>query len=121
MNKENKGTREEARQILKKGILDMSIGRLIQMSNYGLIGNIILANKAAFIQNVFNRISYDEEKDIMTFSVEEGESALYGSVSFSLKLIADISGCEDVDNPEDYLNINIKLEDGTAIKIKVLY
>lgn len=35
--------------------------------------------------------------------------------------IADISGCEDADNPEEWLNINIQMADGTAIKINVLY
>lgn len=36
MNKKNETSREQARQILKSGILDMSIARLIQMSGFGL-------------------------------------------------------------------------------------
>lgn len=121
MSKKKEPTREDARQILRKGILDMSIGRLIQMSHYGLMGNIILSNNDVFVQNVFNRIDYNEEKDIITFSIEEGESVLYGSVSFKIDSIVNISGCDNADNPEDYLNINIELKNDTTIKIKVLY
>ena len=32
--------KEQARQILKNGILDMSVERLIQMVNFGLCGNV---------------------------------------------------------------------------------
>lgn len=120
MSNKNEATREQARDILKKGIMDMSIPRLIQMSNYGLMGNIELSNESVCVQNVFNRIGYDEENDCMTFIVEECESP-YGTVSFFIGSIVDISGCEDVDNPEEYLNINIQLDDETTIKINVLY
>ena len=37
---ERNDNKEKAREILKNGILDMSIERLIQMSRYGLCGNI---------------------------------------------------------------------------------
>ena len=120
MSNKIEATREQARQILKNGILDMSIARLIQMSNFGLMGNIELSNRYVDIQNVFNRIDYDDEKNFISFSVNECES-MYGAVSFFIGSIKDISGCEDADNPEEYLNINIKLEDGTAIRINVLY
>ena len=53
MSNKNEATREQARQILKNGILDMSIARLIQMSNFGLMGNIELSNRYVDIQNVF--------------------------------------------------------------------
>lgn len=132
MNDKNEAAREQARQILKNGILDMSIARLIQMSNYGLKGNIELSNRSISIQNVFNRIGYDEEKDTITFSTEETTSSygaisivhkpvVYGSVSFFIGDIEDISGCEDADNPEEWLNINIQMENGTTIKISILY
>ncbi len=38
MNKKNEATREQARQILKNGICDMSIARLIQMSQFETVG-----------------------------------------------------------------------------------
>ena len=40
MSNKNEATREQARQILKNGILDMSVERLIQMTRYGLCGNV---------------------------------------------------------------------------------
>lgn len=63
-------------------------------------------NKNIFVQNVFNHIDYDEKSDSMEFAVKESES-VYGMVHFTIGSITDISGCEDADNPEEYLNINI--------------
>ena len=119
MNRKN-ATREQARQILKKGICDMSIGRLIQLSHYGLMGNIALSSKTMSVDNVFNRIKYDEENSVITFSVEESQGS-YGEISFLIDAIADISGCEDKENPEEYLNVNIKLDNDTTIDIRILY
>ena len=132
MSNKSEATREQARQILKNGILDMSIARLIQMAHFGLKGNIELSNGSVSVQNVFNRISYDEEKDTITFSIEETESSYgaisiihkpleYGKVSFFIGSIEYISGCEDAENPEEWLNINIQMADKTAIKINILY
>ena len=121
MSIKNEPAREQARQILKKGILDMNIARLIQMSEFGLIGNISLSRECVVANNAFNRIEYDEGHNIITFLIGESQAGNYGEISFSIDLIAEISGCEDAENPDEYLNINIKLEDGTAIVIKVLY
>lgn len=52
----NEVTKEKARQILKKGILDISVASLIQMSHFGLMGNIVLLNETFSIENVFNCI-----------------------------------------------------------------
>ena len=120
MSNKNEATREQARQILKNGILDMSIARLVQMSRYGLMGNIEVTKGRLFIKNGFNHIAYDEENDAMEFSVQE-TLGKYGEVSFCVHDIEDISGCEDAENPEEWLNTNIVLEDETAIKISVLY
>ena len=40
MANKNETTKEQAREILKNGVLDMSVARLIQMTRYGLCGNI---------------------------------------------------------------------------------
>lgn len=119
MNKE-KTTRVDARQILKNGILNMSVERLIQMSRFGLIGNIFMSNELAFTKNSFNHIEYDEENEIITFLVGESGNN-YGSISFMLDAITDISGCENKENPDERLDINIKLENGTTIEIDILY
>lgn len=88
MNRKN-AIREQARQILKKGICDMSISRLIQLSHYGLMGNIALSNETVSVDNVFNRIKYDEENSVITFSVEESQGS-YGEISFLVDAIVDI-------------------------------
>lgn len=116
----NNATREQARQILKNGICDMSVVRLIQMSRYGLMGNIVLSNEIVSVENVFNCIGYNEESNIITFSVKESQGS-YGSISFSVDAILEITGCEDKENPEEYLNVNIKLKDGLNISVKILY
>ena len=115
-----KETRERAKRILKDGISNMSIERLIQMPQFGLMGNVVLSDGIVSIENVFNRISYNEESSIITLSAEESRGS-YGSISFSIDAVTDISGCEDKENPEEYLNVNIKLENGIEITIKILY
>ncbi len=90
----NNATREQARQILKNGICDMSVVRLIQMSRYGLMGNIVLSNEMVSVENVFNRISYNEDDNVITFSVEELQGS-YGSVSFLVDSVTKITGCEE--------------------------
>lgn len=120
MSKENEATREQARQILKDGICDMSIARLIQMSQFGLMGNVVVSNETVSVENVFNHIGYDEENDNVTFSVEESQGS-YGAIAFPIDAITEISGCEDAENPEEYLNVNIRLNDGMTIAIKILY
>lgn len=123
MNRKQSGNnviREQARQVLKDGICDMSIARLIQMSQYGLMGNIILSNEMALVKNVFNHIGYNEENSNITFTVKESQSS-YGEISFSACSVTEISGCEDEEDPEEYLNVNIELKDGIKITIKILY
>lgn len=120
MSKNREVTREDARWILRNGILDMNVARLIQMSQFGLMGNITLSNKLAFAENVFNCISYDEKNNIITFSVEESQ-VRYGKISFSIDAIVDISGCDDKENPEEYLHVNIKLDNDITIDIRILY
>ena len=121
MSIKNEYTREQAREILKNGILDMNIARLIQMAEFGLMGTISLSTKYVEASNAFNHIEYDDECEIMTFLIEESRGCNYGEISFSIDLIAEISGCEDEEKPDEYLNINIKLEDDTEINIRVLY
>lgn len=123
MNKKqssNDPGREQARQVLRNGICNMSIARLIQMSHYGLKGNIVLSNETVSVENVFNHISYNENNNDILFSVEEPIGS-YGAISFSVDTILEISGCEDKEDPEEYLYVNIKLNDGMSINIRILY
>ena len=116
----NEATREQARQILKDGICDMNIARLIQMSQYGLMGNVVLSSETVAVENVFNHIGYNEENNNITFSVEESQDT-YCAISFPADAILEISGCEDKEYSEEYLDVNIKLKDGMNIDIKILY
>lgn len=116
----NEATREQARQILKNGILNMSVEKLIQMADLCLIGSIFITDGVSFTNNMFNHIEYDEKHNMIAFSIGESEGQ-YGEVSFFVDAITKISGCEDEENPEDYLHVNIKLENKTAVDIKILY
>ncbi len=122
MSKKDDVTRGDARQILRNGILDMSVARLIQMAKYGLAGNIELRNEIMLADNAFNHIEFREENRCISFSaVEVNANYCYGSISFLVDSIVDISGCDDKDNPDEYLNVNIKLQDDTTICLKILY
>lgn len=120
MDRKTNATREDARQILKNGILDMSIERLIQMSHFGLMGTVTLSNEIVVVENSFNHIAYDKESNTIIFSVEETQ-VRYGGISFSIDAIVEISGCEDKENPDEFLNVNIKLENDSAITLRILY
>ncbi len=123
MSEKREATREDARRTLRNGILDMSVARLIQMSQFGLMGNIELHNGFSLVNNIFNHITFDEDTRCIAFSVREADMGdnNYGSISFCVDSITDISGCDDKDNPEEYLNVNIRLQDNSAISIKILY
>lgn len=123
MSQKREATREDARQILRRGLLDMSVERLIQMAQVGLMGNIELHNGFALVNNIFNRIEFNEDTRCIAFSVREAdmEDNNYGSITFSVDAIVDILGCDDKDNPEEYLNVNIRLQDNTTITLKILY
>lgn len=128
MSEKREATREDARRTLRNVILDMNVARLIQMSQFGLMGNIELHNGFALVNNIFNHIDFNEDTRCIAFSVDvfsERETDMgdknYGSISFCVDSIMDISGCDDKDNPEEYLNVNIRLQDNTAIRIKIVY
>lgn len=100
----------------------MSVARLIQMTHYGLMGNVELRNQYLMVDNAFNHMNFCEENGCINFSVvEENAGFCYGSIVFSVDAIVDILGCDDKDNPDEYLNVNIKLQDNTTITLKILY
>lgn len=114
----SKATKEQARQILRDGILHMSVERLIQMANFGLTGFVDFTSTATMTQNSFNFIDYDEECHVITFAAKEINENCYGAVSFNVDSINTISGVEDSDT---VLKINISLVDDTEITISILY
>lgn len=73
--------KEQARQILKNGILDMSVERLIQMVNFGLCGNVEVMMSLCGTSHYFNRMEYvkaenEEECDIINYYFEEEEDII---------------------------------------------
>lgn len=118
--------KEQARQILKNGILDMSVERLIQMTRYGLDGNINCMAGTCGSSHYFNHMEYvkadnDEEGSIINYSfmIEKEENA--ASTIISIEQIAAISGCVNEDNPDNVLDINITMADGTQVTINLIY
>ena len=127
MNNKTEATREQARQILKNGILDMSVERLIQMTRYGLCGNIGTMVGTCGTTHYFNRMGYvesenDGEQDLIEylFVTENGDDVI-ASTSICVEEIEDISGRVNEDHPDDVLDINISMADGTEIEINVIY
>lgn len=124
---EKNNDKENAREILKNGILDMSIERLIQMSRYGLCGNINTMVGVCGASHYFNRMDNmkaenDEEQDLIGYSyVADNEDDVIASTFICVSEIEDISGCVNEDNPDNVLDINIIMTDGSKITINVIY
>ena len=118
--------KEQARQILKNGILDMSVERLIQMVNFGLCGNVEVMAGTCGSSHYFNHMEHvkadnEEEGSIINYSfmIEKEENA--ASTTISIEQIAAIFGCVDEDNPDNVLDINIVMTDGSGITINIIY
>lgn len=122
----NEDTREQARQILKNGILDMSIERLIQITRYGLGGNINCMVGTCGSSHYFNHMEYvkadnEEEGSIINYSFMIEKEEIAASTTISIEQIAVIFGCVNEDNPDNVLDINIVMTDGSAITINIIY
>lgn len=122
---EKDNRKEQARQILKNGILGMSVERLIQMVNFGLCGNVEVMTGLCGTSHYFNRMEYvkavdEEECDIINYYFEEEEDII-ASTTISIEQIEEISGCVNEDNPDNVLDINIVMADGLEITINIIY
>ena len=105
----------------------MSIERLIQMTRYGLCGNISTMVGLCGISHYFNRMCYikaenNEEQNLIEYSfVSDNEDDVIASTSICVAEIEEISGCVNGDNPDNVLDINIVMTDGTEMTINVVY
>ena len=127
MNNKTEATKEQAREILKNGILDMSVERLIQMTRYGLCGDISTMVGTCGTTHYFNRMGYveaenDDEQDLIEylFVTDNGDDVI-ASTSICIAEIEDISGCVNKDHPDDVLDIIAIMADGTEVTINVIY
>lgn len=119
-------SKELAREILKKGILDMSVERLIQMTRFGLTGNINTFVGMYGSTHYFNRMTFlkaknEEEMDLLEYSFVNDSDDVIASSFICIDYIEEISGCVNVDHPDDVLDICIKMEDDSEITINVVY
>lgn len=127
MRRENKEiSKELAGEILKQGILDMSVERLIQMTEFGLTGNINTFVGMNGSTHYFNRMSYikarnDEEMDLLEYSFVNDSDDIVASSFICIAYIEEISGCVNEDRPDDVLDICIKMADESEITINVVY
>lgn len=120
--------KKKAREILKNWILDINIERLIQMTEFGLVGNINSVNGTNGTSHYFNRMKYtvaenEGEFDIISyFSIDkEKENDIIATTAISIDHIDNISGRVNKDKPDDVLDINILMSDGAEITINVIY
>lgn len=118
---------KRAREILKNGILNgMSVEKLIQITNYGLHGNVEVELKGICGTNTyFNCMEYvkannAEECDIICFLYKVDEDVV-ASTTINIDNIESISGCVNDEHSDDVLNINILMADETEITIYLVY
>lgn len=118
---------KEAREILKDGILNgMSVEKLIQITNFGLSGNVEVGLEGICGTNTyFNCMEYvqasnDEECDVISFLYKVADSVA-ASTAINIENIESISGCVNDEHSDDVLNINILMADETRITIYLIY
>lgn len=126
VQREKSNDKEQAREILKNGILDMNIARLIQMTEFGLAGNINSVNGTNGTSHYFNRMKYvvaenEGEFDLINYFFTDKENIIIATTTISIDHIDNISGCVNKDNPDNVLDINIVMVDGAEITINVVY
>ena len=118
---------QEARQILKNGIVNgMCVEKLILLADINaFVGNVEVMVGLCGTSNYFNRMEYvksnnDEECDILSLLYADGENII-ASTTLSTEEIADVDGCVNADNPDNVLDINITMADGTQVTINLIY
>lgn len=118
---------QEARQILKNGIVNgMCVEKLIQLADINaFVGNVEVMVGLCGTSNYFNRMEYvkannEEECDIINYYFEEEEDII-ASTTISIEHIEEISGSVNEDNPDNVLDINIVMTDGSGITINIIY
>lgn len=127
VQREKSNDKEQARQILRNGILNgMCVEKLIQMTEFGLVGNIDSVNGTNGTSHYFNRMKYvvaENERgfDLINYFFTDKENIIIATTSISIDHIDNISGCINKDNPDNVLDINIVMVDGSGITINIIY
>lgn len=120
-----KGSGEEAREILRNGVLDMSVMRLTQIAELGLCGTITTMIGCAETIHYYNCMEYIKAENKNEYNWIHFMFAANDKVVASTKIlideIEDISGSIDEENPESVLDVTIFLIDLTEIQVKIFY
>ena len=103
----------------------MCVEKLIQMTEFGLIGNINCKIGTCGSSQYFTQMNYlkaenKKEQDLLAYSYVKDEEVISSTV-IAVNEIGDISGCINKDNPDNVLDINIVMSDGAEITINVIY
>ena len=127
VQREKSNDKEQARQILRNGILNgMCVEKLIQMTEFGLVGNIDSVNGTNGTSHYFKRMKYVVAEneggfDLINYFFTDKENIIIATTSISIDHIDNISGCVNKDNPDNVIDINIVMVDGAEITINVIY
>lgn len=119
--------KEDVRETFRSGILnDMTVERLIQLTNFGLYGNVCVFTEINESNHYFNKMEHiladnDQAVDLLSYSFYAESGGLLANTSFTVHDIESIAGSINDDNPDNVLDINITLTDGTEITTNIFY
>lgn len=119
--------KEDARETFRNGILnDMTIEKLIELTNVELYGNVCVFTGINESNHYFNKMEHiladdDQAVDLLSYSFYAESGGLLANTSFAVYEIENIAGSINEDNPDNVLDVNITLTDGTAITINIFY
>ena len=118
---------EEARKTLRDSIVnDMTVEKLIQMTEMGLIGKIKTTTASTYNEQVFGQIAYlkaesSEESDAIRYECVSADGYVAASTIIDIDEIVGIHGAVNEGYPEDFLDILLLMADESVVTISVKY
>ena len=118
---------EEARKLLRDGVVnDMSVEKLIQMTEFGLIGKIKTTTGSTYNEQAFGQMDYlksesAEESDAIRYECVSADGYVAASTIIDIDEIVGINGAVNEDYPEDFLDILLLMKDESVVIISVKY
>ena len=115
---------EEARKTLRDSIVnDMTVEKLIQMTEMGLIGKIKAStyNEQVFGQMAYLKAESSEESDAIRYECVSADGYVAASTIIDIDEIVGIHGAVNEGYPEDFLDILLLMADESVVTISVKY
>ena len=118
---------EEARKTLRDSIVnDMTVEKLIQMTEMGLIGKIKTITASTYNEQVFRQMDYlksesAEESDAIRYECRYSDGYVAASTIIEIDEIVGIHGAVNEDYPDDFLDILLLMADESVVTIYVTY